>query len=820
MPLTPPMFDERLLPLRPAGPGGRRLRRSRVACAVAQAGLALAAQAQSQPAPSTEPAPKPAAASPAPQLRLDRERPAAQGSADGRRQPTLVEAGRIQVRPGSQVIADGMVEFRRGGVVLKADRIEYRYEDDLLRASGGVHVSREGAEYRGDALELQLDSFQGWFSSPRFDFTQIGAGGDAARIDFLGAQRARAWQARYTSCPRDQAGEPAWQLTSDRVDLDVEANEGRAEGAVLRFLGVPILAVPRLSFPITGERKSGWLPPSVNLDNRSGFHLAVPYYWNIAPNRDATITPRLLSRRGLGADLEFRYLEPRFEGVVGVDLLPDDRVAGRSRHAWRTQHQAQWDDRSGWLSGARAGWTAIGVSDDDWWKDFPRGTSSLTPRLLAQDFHAEKPLAGPGFSGEAYARLAHWQFLKSGDPVASPYQRSPQLGVRLQAELAAGLEASVESELNRFTIGRPDASDALRPTGVRWHATASVARPWSGQGWWVRPVLALNAAVYDTSGQGGASRVLPTVSLDAGAALERRLELLGRGFRQVLEPRAQYARTPYRDQSRLPNYDSAGMDFNITSIYSPNAWSGVDRISDTHHLTLGATTRLVRDSDGGEVLRLGLVQRMLLDPQRVTPDDADPSRQAASPLTRKLSDVLMVGSTQIVPRWTFEGTARFSADTQRAARSVLAARYVAPDFRALGVSYRFTRGQAEQIDLGWQWPLTARAAGRSAAAPGGESRGVAGSACSGRLYSVGRINYSMLDSRITDSLVGFEYDAGCWIGRIVAERVSTGRSEATTRLMLQLELVGLSRLGSNPLRVLKDNIAGYRLLRDEPGDQR
>jgi LPS-assembly protein len=199
----------------------------------------------------------------------------------------------------------------------------------------------------------------------------------------------------------------------------------------------------------------------------------------------------------------------------------------------------------------------------------------------------------------------------------------------------------------------------------------------------------------------------------------------------------------------------------------------------------------------------------------VTPDDADPTLEAAAPLTRKLSDVLVLGSTQIVPRWTLEGTVRFNADTQRAVRSVLAARYAAPDFRAFSASYRFTRGQAEQVDVGWQWPLwPARAP--VAAGVGARERG--SSSCSGRLYGVGRIHYSMLDRRITDSLLGFEYDAGCWIGRVVAERVSTGRTEATTRLMLQLELVGLSRLGSNPLRVLKDNIPGYRLLREERGD--
>lgn len=794
--------------------------------AVAGAQLAIAAAAHAQTPPLEMPAVAASAAS-APaadaqralRLRLDRAWSALPSGAAGAGLPAVVRAQHLRLRPGTDAVAQGDVEFRRGGAVLKADRLEYRYDNDTLRAAGDVQISRDGALYRGPELQLRLEDFSGWFASPSFDFQRVGAGGDARRIEFIDSARARAFQARYTSCPRDGAAAPAWQLTSDRVDLDFDANEGRAEGAVLRFLGVPILAAPRLSFPITDERKSGWLPPNVNLDNRSGIDISVPYYWNIAPNRDATITPRILTRRGLAADLEFRYLQRGHEGSIGIDALPHDRVAGRSRHAWRAEHLAQWDDDRGWLAGAQLGWKVTRVSDDDWWKDFPRATTSLTPRLLGQTVQAERPLSVRGLTGAVYARLAHWQVLRSTEAIVSPYQRSPQLGLRLQAELPQGMEAVFESELNRFTLSRPGATDALRPTGLRWHATGTVSRPWRGQGWWMQPTLSLNAAVYDTDGRGSASRVLPTLSMDAGAEFERGLRLFDSDLRQVLVPRVHYVRTPYRDHSRLPNYDSAGKDFNITSIYSSNAWSGVDRISDSHQLTLGASTRLVRNSDGAEVLRVGLVQRMLLDPQRVTPDDADPAALAATPLTRKLSDVLLFGSTQVVPRWTLEGTVRFNADTQRAARSVLAARYAAPDFRAFSASYRFTRGQAEQVDVGWQWPLWSQRAPSSAVAAGGRlQRNEGASGCSGRLYSVGRINYSMLDSRITDSLLGFEYDAGCWIGRIVAERVSTGRTEATTRLMLQLELIGLSRLGSNPLRVLKDNIPGYRLLREERGD--
>jgi LPS-assembly protein len=774
----------------------------------------------------------------APRLRLDRDvAPATRQDLRGAA-AAWFEAQRIRSLPSradpssglhQRLVADGGVQFRHAGAVLRADQVSYDTADERLQATGDVRISRDGAVYSGPALDIRLDTFEGWFDSPRFDLLRFGSGGRATRLEFRGSNKARAFDADYTSCPRDEpeAGSasgspraPAWILQTKRLDLDFAANEGLAEGAVLRFMGVPLLAAPVLSFPITDARKSGWLPPNVNLDSRSGFDVSVPYYWNIAPNRDATITPRVMTRRGLGADLEWRYLERDHAGQLGLDALPHDRTVGDARWAWRAEHRSEWGrDAPAWLAGTQLQWKATRVSDDAWWKDFPRGVSSLTPRLLSQNVALERGLRVGGAEGQAYARVVHWQVLQASDPIVSPYQRSPQLGLQLAVRGPAGLKARLETELNRFTLARHDTSSAGLPEGWRWHGNATLERPWEGEGWWVRPAVSLHSAAWRTDGRPSARRNLPSLSLDAGAVFERQTTFLGRPLRQVLEPRVRYVRTPFRDQSALPNYDAAGKDFNVTSIYADNAWSGVDRISDSHQLTFGATTRLVRESDGAEVLRLGLVQRMLLDPQRVTPDDSDPRALAAVPLSRRLSDVLLIGSTRVVPRWTLEGTVRYNADTQRAVRSVVSARYVADDYRTVSAAYRFTRGQTEQIDFGWQWPITgAPRRGATGGAAVGPGRVASPGSCQGRLFGVGRVNYSLRDSRITDSLLGLEYDSGCWIGRIVAERVSTGRSEATTRLMLQLELVGLSRLGSNPLQVLKDNIPGYRLLRDERGE--
>lgn len=751
------------------------------------------------PAAGEQPPPKDAKDALQPSTALQ---PLPRGEA-ARQLPIVLQADSLRGRPDLEATAEGKVEFRRGGLVIRADRLGYDVPQDLASATGRVRISRGGAIYSGPELQLRVQRFEGFFLKPEFEFPILGAGGRAERIDFLDATRSRALNAEYTSCPRDQPEEPAWLLRTERVTLDLEKNEGVAEGALLRFQGVPILALPVLSFPLSDERKSGWLPPSISTDSRSGIELSMPWYWNIAPNRDATLTPRAITRRGLGLNTEFRYLEPQLDGNVLVDWLPQDRVT----HSARTS--LQWQHDGNLFGSLRYGTDVIRVSDDGWWKDFPGSTRALTSRLLPARTFLERPFAVDGGQGLVYARTLRWQVLQASDAtVISPYERLPQVGLRYDGE-GMGLRFGAEMEYNRFSLPGGEAARANRDGGERVHVLANLSRPWREPGWWIVPRLSVNAAAYGglsetIDGNGRARRVIPTLSIDAGLEFERATVALGRELRQTLEPRLLYVRTPFRAQSQLPNYDAAAKDFNVVSIYSDNQFAGVDRVNDAHQLTAGVTTRFIDSATGAEALRLGLVQRVLFRSQRVTAQaDGTPD---GPPLDQRFSDALVLGSTNVLPGWNLDGAVQYSPELNRSVRSILGVRYSPGPFRTISTTYRLARGLSEQLELGWQWPVYGSG---NRAGDGGNS------SCKGTLYSVGRVNYSMKDSRITDSVLGVEYDAGCWIGRFVAERLSTGRSEATTRLMLQLELVGLSRIGSNPLKVLKDNIPGYKLLREE-----
>jgi LPS-assembly protein len=305
-----------------------------------------------------------------------------------------------------------------------------------------------------------------------------------------------------------------------------------------------------------------------------------------------------------------------------------------------------------------------------------------------------------------------------------------------------------------------------------------------------------------TNGASSASSVVTTFSLDSGLMFERDISYFGRNFRQTLEPRAFYVNTPYRDQSLLPNYDSGATDFNFATVYTENTFVGNDRISDSNLLTLGLTTRLLDPATGAEAARFGIAQRLRFKDQNVT-------LPGGAPLADRLSDVLLGASINWDPKWAFDSTVQFNPKSEQSTQSTIGARYNPSNYRTVTAAYRYQRDTSEQLDVGWQWPINDLWGDRGLDLGAGQGQGL------GRWYSVGRLNYSLNERKLIDAIIGFEYDAGCWLGRVVLEQLQTSTSSATQRIMFQLEFVGFTRLGVSPLKTLKDNIPSYQYLREQ-----
>ncbi|WP_370807167.1 LPS-assembly protein LptD [Simplicispira lacusdiani] len=719
--------------------------------------------------------------------------------------PVFISGEHITGQPDVRAVIEGDAELRRGDTVIRARRMEYTVPDDLARASGQVRINRAGNVYQGTALELRVDAFEGFFTDARYQFLRNGAHGDAVRVDFIDRDRAEIHHATYTTCTREEgeAWRPDWVLRADRIRIDQEDESGWAENAVLEFQGVPLLPIPYISFPLSDKRKSGLLPPTVGLDSVNGFEYAQPYYWNIAPNRDATLQAALMAKRGLQLGGEFRYLEPSYQGQLRADILPSDRVRDRTRWSYALQHSGVIPSAVGGLG---LNLNLHRVSDDNYWRDFARGSQQLTQlaqRLLPGD--AQLSWAGGDFSMQV--RALKWQTLQDVTaPIVPPYDRLPQWQWRyVPTQLAGGFDARVELDATRF---QADRSRTGQPNAQRSYALAQISRPFLAPAGFVTPRLQMHASHYQfdsvlANGARSASRVLPTFSVDSGLFFERDTQYFGRAFLQTLEPRAFYTYTPYRDQSLLPVYDTAANDFNFATIYTENAFGGQDRIADNNLLTLGVTTRLLDPATGAEAARFGVAQRLRFSDQQVT-------LPGVPAVSERLSDVMLGAGVTWTPQWSMDSTLQFNPKTGRSIRATIGGRYQPGDYRVLSMAYRLQRGTSEQVDVGWQWPLDGLWGGKGAESAGARGQG-------GRWYSVGRLNYSLQDRKLVDTVVGIEYDSCCWIGRVVLERLQNSLTSANTRLLFQIEFVGFSRLslGSNPLSSLKQNIPGYRYLRDQ-----
>ena len=722
--------------------------------------------------------------------------------------PTFVFGDRLSGRPDLETVIDGNAELRRGASVLRADHIEYYQPDDQLKSVGNVRINNAGNRFEGPELQIKLDRFEGFFSAPNYHFLKNGGNGHAERMDFLDDKHFTARNATYTTCEKDDEAswQPAWELTASRVDFDLDEEVGVASGAVVRFKGFPILGFPKFSFPLSDKRKSGLLPPTISLGSLNGLEVRQPYYFDIAPNRDATFSPAIMTKRGVDLAGEFRYLEPTYKGQLRANIMPGDKLRDHDRWSYSLQHQGAIDTGISAIGALGLNLNLNRVSDNNYWRDFPLNSGQVTQRLLSQDATLGW---GQGYFSSS-VRVLKWQTLQDVDsPIVPPYDRLPQFNAaytRVDAPLLGkgeGFDWSVEGDYTRFSA---DKALTLQPNADRAYTRLQASRPWLWPAGFITPKLQLHATRYNfdsplANGATTASRVVPTFSLDSGLQFERETNLFGRGLTQTLEPRAVYVRTPYREQNQLPNYDSGLNGFNFATVFTENVFGGNDRISQANQLTLGLTSRFLDPGTGAEAVRLGVAQRLSFSDQGVTL----PGMLAN---TDRVSDLLAGASVSWVPQWSFDSTVQYNPKIKESEFASIGVRYNPGNYRTLSASYRRQRDVSEQIDLGWQWPINDLWGDKGKDL--GPGRGQGG----GRYYSVGRLNYSTLDKKLVDAVVGIEYDGCCWIGRVVLQRSQNSLSTSNTRILFQLEMVGFSRIGSSPTETLKTNVPRYQFLRE------
>ena len=687
--------------------------------------------------------------------------------------PVFISAQRIEGKKGARIEAVGEVELRKRGQTINADRLLFFQDSRDVQADGAVRIEQDNNVILSPYLNFNLDTGVGDVTQPVFQFGDTHARGKADSLHLASRQDYVLRDATYTTCPADQDD---WLLKVRELEIDRNNQIGTAHGARVEFMGVPILYAPWMDFALNNQRKSGFLGPVFGSTVNGGSELTLPYYWNIAPNLDATLAPRIMAKRGILLANEMRYLASSYTGQAHLDVLPADRLANRTRSLLSLNHtQSFGPGLSGTLNLNR-------VSDDAYFRDLSDAVSGTSQTNLLR----EGVLSYGSGGWNAAMRMQSFQTLQDpAAPVVAPYRRLPQFSVGGQRTL----DRATVTFAGEFV-------DFRHPTlinGRRLVLYPSVSYPLLAHpAFYLTPKFGLHSTYYTMgANNSGAlpntSRTVPIVSLDGGMTMERDLTLSGQNFVQTLEPRAYYVYIPYRNQSLLPNFDSAQADFSFAQIFTENRFFGSDRIGDANQITLALTSRLLEPDSGAERLRVAVGQRFsAISPQvnLVTP--------AA---TTNKSDILLAASGRITRAWSLDSTFQYNPNQSQSQLFNAAARYQPESGKVLNLGYRFTRNSLRQMDLSTQWPL------------------------SGHWHGVARWNYSLQDKRILEAMGGLEYNQSCWTVRVVAQRFATATLQVSTGIFVQLELNDLVAVGSDPLAMLRQSVPGYTKINDLPRDK-
>ena len=701
-------------------------------------------------------------------------------SANPDKAPIIVHANRMQGHQDKEVEAFGNVELHKPGQTLFAEHIVYKRQEDEVFAEKNVRLEQKGNVITGPELKLQMETNQGYMNQPAYELAGTHARGEGDKLLFQGDNKYRAENASYTTCP---VGQDDWFLRAAEINIDRTTQIGTAHSAYIEFKGAPLLYSPWLQFPLNNQRKSGLMVPSFGSTGNSGAEFKLPFYWNIAPEYDATITPRVMAKRGIQVGTEFRYLQPGYTGNAQIEYLPNDEVTNTNRLAMNIQHNQNFGN----------GWTGLlnfqKVSDDNYFRDLSTQlTSTSTVNLPREGTLTYNDGGWWNFS----ARVQRFQTLQ--DPlaiVATPYHRTPQITLNGLKQNILGTDMGFSSEFVDFNNPTPTATS---PDGQRMTFYPHISLPLSNSYAYVTPKIGLHTTHYalerNQTTLPDATRTVPIFSVDSGMIFERDADILGQAYVQTLEPRLYYLNIPYRDQNLIPNFDTAEADFNFAQIFSENHFTGGDRINDANQVTAALTTRILEPQSGLERIRAAVGQRYYFSDQQVT------LTPTTTPRTSKTSDFLAAISAQVTPAWLVDTGWQYNPDSQLTQKASLGARYRPEAGKVVNMSYRFTRGDqllgVEQVDLSAQWPIT------------------------GKLSGLARWNQSIKDNTLVEGLVGLEYNGGCWALRTVLHRFATATTQSTDSIFVQLELNGLSSLGFNPLEVLKRNISGYSKTNETP----
>ncbi len=658
----------------------------------------------------------------------------------------------------------GGVVIRQGTRQVSAQSATYDASERHFEVTGDVEYQSRDLRVKGSSGSWDADG-GGTFNDAEFELPSRPARGTSSLINVSSEGDLNLRQVSFTTCP---AGNGDWFLRASAIDIDRQAQQGRGRNVRIELKGVPILYAPLISFPVGDARKSGFLFPTFGNSDKSGFEFGIPYYLNLAPNYDLTLTPFLLVRRGAGLNARSRYLTESSRGTLETRYLPGDDLADRDRRLSTLWHQTDFSDR------LRIDANLADASDSQYFEDFGLGPDSTSVTFLERTIRLARLGRGWRFDGRVqdYQTIDH-----TVDPESRPYSRLPELSFTGLWPVASDrLTGAIDAEATWFDRD-------LGTTGLRVDLAPRIAWPLRGAGYHFEPSAAWRYTAYRLSDlpageDDSPDREAPILSLDAGLLFERAAGSRKR-LVQTLEPRLRYTWIPFRDQDELPVFDTALPDLNLIQLFRTNRYVGADRLGDANELAAGLTTRLVRADSGQQYLTATIGQRFYFESPKVVLPGEDPEVRSTSN---------MVGEVELTAWRDWSGRVAMEWDREQSNTLLgqAAVRYQPRPDSLVNLGYRYREALLEQWDASVAWRLS-------------------------RKWSVFARNvYSTKDSKWIDRFAGIEYGDCCWRVRLIGRRyVSNRTGESDNSVMLQLELKGLSSVGTESDTFLQRSIRGY-----------
>ena len=699
---------------------------------------------------------------------------------------TRITADEVGGQSKVSVRAEGNVIIERNSQVLNAQWVDYNQQTETVTAGDSFVLYDNGSVVSGDKLEYKLSDSTGSGENLRLETEHEGRRLQAvsAQGQLQGKNRYHLQDTKFNTCQR---GDASWYIQADSIEADYEQGVGVAKNAKLVFGGVPVLYTPWADFPLNGNRKSGLLVPTVGLGS-DGLELDLPYYLNLAPNYDATITPGVIGSRGARIGGQFRYLQPKYAGQVEGTWMPDDRKSEHNnRYQFKLNHNQQFTSK---LSG---GIDYNRVSDNDYYRDF-YGQDDIAANVNLNRqvwLNYNDTLWGGALNGhftvQKYQTLANIYGYKD-----EPYAILPRLQGTWNKNIG-NAQVDLFGQFTRFDHdSKQSGNRAVFYPSVRWN----LHNEWG----FISPKLGVHYTFYDlddfeNNPGRSVSRTLPIFNIDAGMTFERQTRLFGHDFVQTLEPRLFYNYIPTKSQNDLPNFDSSENSFSYEQLFRENLYSGNDRINSANSLTAALQTRYLDDKTGAERLRAGIGQKYYFTTDNVLLDGS------VSRYQRNRSDWIAFGQGQISESVSAHAIVHYNQNLRRWENLDTGLLYNPEPGKALSVRYKYGRNEPiylqddgnyyydklKQIDIGAQWPITRQ------------------------LSAVARFNYDLDVKKPLEQLVGLEYRSGCgcWSASVVGQRYVNSLNSYKNGVFFNLQLKDLSNIGNNPSEKLRLVVPGY-----------